>query len=83
MIAYKLTRTRPGTITIHCEDIDLVGDIVQALAASLNIENMTSTANFPDFIEKLKEVNYIKLGGGGGGGGVTSVYNIILNCSSV
>ena len=46
----------PGTITIHCEDIDLVGDIVQALAASLNIENMTSTANFPDFIEKLKEV---------------------------
>lgn len=46
----------PGTITIHCEDIDLVGDIVQALAASLNIENLTSTANFPDFIEKLKEV---------------------------
>ena len=32
------------------------GDIIQALAASLNLEDLTALANFPLFIEDLKDV---------------------------
>jgi len=45
-----------GTMTIFSDDIDLTGDIIQALAASLNLEDLTAHANFPLFIEELKEV---------------------------
>ncbi|KAK3597584.1 hypothetical protein CHS0354_030126 [Potamilus streckersoni] len=45
-----------GQITIRTNDMDLAGDIVQALATFLNQEDLQTNVDFPDEMEKLREV---------------------------
>lgn len=45
-----------GQVTIKTDDMDLAGDIINALATFLNIEELTVTADFPHEIETLREV---------------------------
>ena len=43
-------------ITIKTDDMDLAGDVVQALATFLNVDDLQSTADFPHEMEKLREI---------------------------
>jgi hypothetical protein len=43
------------------DDMDLAGDVIQALAQFLNIDDLMSTADFPMEIETLKQI-LIKVG---------------------
>ena len=43
-------------ITLKTDDMDLAGDVVQALAVFLNLDDLQSTADFPHEMEKLREV---------------------------
>lgn len=45
-----------GQVHIRTDDMELAGDLVQQLCGFLNIEELASTAEFPDEMEKLKEV---------------------------
>ena len=36
--------------------MDLAGDVVQALATFLNVDDLQSTADFPHEMEKLREI---------------------------
>lgn len=45
-----------GNVTIKTDDMDLAGDIIQALASFLGIEDLQSTAEFPDQLEELRAV---------------------------
>ena len=38
------------------DDMDLAGDIIQALAQFLNLEDLLTTADFPVEIETLKQI---------------------------
>lgn len=53
-LVFKMTQL--GQLTIHTDDMDLAGDITQALAAFLNLEDLMSTADFPMEIETLKQI---------------------------
>ena len=50
-----------GQLTIMTDDMDLAGDIIQALAQFLNLEDLLTTADFPVEIETLKQI-LIKVG---------------------
>ena len=41
---------------IRTDDMDLAGDIIQELCTFLNIDDLATTAEFPEEMEKLKEV---------------------------
>ena len=43
-------------ITLKTDDMDLAGDVIQALAVFLNLDDLQSTADFPHEMEKLREV---------------------------
>ena len=43
-------------LTIMTDDMDLAGDIIQALAQFLNLEDLLTTADFPVEIETLKQI---------------------------
>jgi Bardet-Biedl syndrome 2 protein len=43
-------------MTIRTDDMDLAGDVVQALATFLNIEDLQSIAEFPEEMETLRQV---------------------------
>ncbi|XP_064634179.1 Bardet-Biedl syndrome 2 protein homolog [Lineus longissimus] len=45
-----------GQVTIKTDNMDLAGDIIQALCIFLKIEDLQVTADFPDEMEKLKDV---------------------------
>ncbi|XP_076471664.1 BBSome complex member BBS2-like [Babylonia areolata] len=45
-----------GQLAIMTEDMDLAGDIIQALAQFLNLEDLLTTADFPVEIETLKQI---------------------------
>jgi len=45
-----------GQVTIKTDDMDLAGDLINALATFLNIEELPVTADFPAEIETLREV---------------------------
>ena len=48
-------------MTIMTDDMDLAGELVSALASFLNIEDLQSTAEFPEHMEQLKDV-LVKVG---------------------
>lgn len=43
-------------VTINTDDMDLAGDLIQALATFLNIEDLHTTIDFPTEMEKLREI---------------------------
>jgi Bardet-Biedl syndrome 2 protein len=43
-------------VTIKTDNMDLAGDIIQALCVFLKIEDLQVTADFPDEMDKLKDV---------------------------
>ena len=43
-------------LAIMTDDMDLAGDIIQALAQFLNVEDLLTTADFPVEIEALKQI---------------------------
>jgi Bardet-Biedl syndrome 2 protein len=45
-----------GEVCIRTDDMDLAGDILQDMCAFLNIEELASTADFPDEFNRLKEL---------------------------
>ncbi|XP_077978024.1 BBSome complex member BBS2-like isoform X2 [Glandiceps talaboti] len=45
-----------GQVTLKTDDMDLAGDIIQALASFLGIEDLQVTADFPMHMEELKNV---------------------------
>ncbi|XP_062616260.1 Bardet-Biedl syndrome 2 protein homolog [Saccostrea cucullata] len=45
-----------GLMTIKTEDMDLAGDIIQSLCQFLNIDDMQVTADFPEEMEKLRQI---------------------------
>ncbi|ELU16233.1 hypothetical protein CAPTEDRAFT_171644 [Capitella teleta] len=45
-----------GQMTIRTDDMDLAGDVIQALATFLNIEDLQSIAEFPEDMETLRQV---------------------------
>nr|XP_047128260.1 Bardet-Biedl syndrome 2 protein isoform X2 [Hydra vulgaris] len=45
-----------GEVTIHSNDMDLVGNIIQSLASFLAIQDLQSVVEFPDQIEELKAI---------------------------
>lgn len=45
-----------GEVTLRTENIELAGDLVQSLVSEyLGIEELSSTANFPEEVEALKK----------------------------
>ncbi|XP_072026618.1 BBSome complex member BBS2-like [Amphiura filiformis] len=48
--------TTGGQVTIKTDDMDLAGDIIQALASFLGLEELQVTADFPMHMEELKNV---------------------------
>lgn len=45
-----------GLMTIRTDDMDLAGDVIQALCQFLNIDDMQVSADFPDEMEKLRSI---------------------------
>ncbi|XP_057269465.1 Bardet-Biedl syndrome 2 protein isoform X2 [Pezoporus wallicus] len=45
-----------GEISIHTDDIDLAGDIIQSMASFLAIEDLQVEADFPAYFEELRKV---------------------------
>ncbi|KAF6717210.1 Bardet-Biedl syndrome 2-like protein [Oryzias melastigma] len=43
-----------GQITLKTDDIDLAGDVVQSLASSLGMEDLSAEADFPTYFEELR-----------------------------
>ncbi|KAI4873863.1 hypothetical protein NFI96_012983 [Prochilodus magdalenae] len=43
-----------GEITLHTDDIDLAGDLVQSLASFLATEDLQAEADFPTYFEELR-----------------------------
>lgn len=43
-------------MTIKTDDMDLAGDVIQALCQFLNIDDMQVSADFPDEMEKLRSI---------------------------
>ena len=43
-------------IMLRTDDMDLAGDVIQALANFLNIEDLNVTADFPDDMENLRQI---------------------------
>ena len=41
---------------IRTDDMDLAGDVLQALAQFLNIENLQTIADFPKEMESLRQI---------------------------
>ena len=42
-----------GAVALLCDDLDVVGDVVQALSDYLALEDLASTCEFPDEIDSL------------------------------
>ncbi|PFX14212.1 Bardet-Biedl syndrome 2 protein homolog [Stylophora pistillata] len=53
-LAIKMDQS--GNVSIKTDDMDLAGDIIQALATFLGIEDLQTTAEFPDHLEELRGV---------------------------
>lgn len=45
-----------GHIQIHVDDMDLCGDIVQALAEYLGVEDLQSTCDFPEEMSRIEQL---------------------------
>lgn len=53
-LAIKMDQS--GNVSIKTDDMDLAGDIIQALATFLGIEDLQTTAEFPNHLEELRAV---------------------------
>lgn len=51
-----LTSEEGGKLTIRTDNLDVAGEMIQDLCAHLQIEELESTASFPDEMEKFKSV---------------------------
>ena len=45
-----------GQVQMRCEDMDLCGDIVQALVEYLGVEDLSSTCDFQEEIGKIEQL---------------------------
>ena len=43
-------------VTIKTDDMDLAGDVIQALGTFLNIEDLQTSADFPEPLEELRHI---------------------------
>lgn len=43
-------------MTIKTDDMDLAGDIIQALCQFLNFDDLQVAADFPEEMEKLRQI---------------------------
>lgn len=55
-MSISMTSEQGGKITIATDDIEVAGELVQDLCEALQIQDLESTANFPDEMEKFKAV---------------------------
>merc|ERR1719373_1272946 len=55
-LCISMTGEQGGCITIRTDDIEVAGELVQDLCAFLQVTELESTANFPDEMEKFKQV---------------------------
>ncbi|KAM8946161.1 BBSome complex member BBS2 isoform 2-T2 [Pelodytes ibericus] len=51
-----ITMKPSGEISVRTDDVDLAGDIIQSLAASLAIEDLQVESDFPKYFEQLRKV---------------------------
>ena len=47
-------------VEIFCDDMGIVGDLIQDMGHSMNIANLESTAEFPVEMDKLKKVSFLR-----------------------
>lgn len=55
-LCISMTSEQGGTVTIRTDDIEVAGEMVQDLCAFLQVNEMESTANFPEEMEKFQSV---------------------------
>ncbi|RMX50842.1 hypothetical protein pdam_00003138 [Pocillopora damicornis] len=53
-LAIKMDQS--GNVSVKTDDMDLAGDIIQALATFLGIEDLQTAAEFPEHLEELRAV---------------------------
>merc|ERR1719389_1109996 len=51
-----MTNEQGGKITIRTDNMEVAGDIIQDFCAALQIDELESTASFPEEMEKFKSV---------------------------
>lgn len=54
--AINISLQPEGFIKIYCDDMELVGDVVQDLCSWLQLHDVASTAEFPECMEEFKQV---------------------------
>ncbi|BFZ04172.1 hypothetical protein BsWGS_07211 [Bradybaena similaris] len=52
----RLRMSVQGQVAIHTDDMELAGDIIQSLAQFLNIDDLLTVADFPEELEKLRQI---------------------------
>mmetsp|Transcript_15490 Transcript_15490/g.48734 ORF Transcript_15490/g.48734 Transcript_15490/m.48734 type:complete len:728 (+) Transcript_15490:185-2368(+) len=55
-IVFSMTPENGGTLTIRSDDMDVCGEIIQDLAASLSIETLEAVADFPYDMEAFRSI---------------------------
>jgi len=55
-LSIQMSNEQGGKVTIRTDDIDVAGEMVQDLCQYLQVNELESTANFPDEMEKFKSV---------------------------
>ncbi len=45
-----------GTVTLNCDNMDVCGDIIQALVEYLNLEDLPSVCDFPEDFAKMEQL---------------------------
>jgi Bardet-Biedl syndrome 2 protein len=55
-VIISMMQQQTGNMTIRTDDMEVAGDMVQDLCSHLQLQELESTANFPDEMEKFKSV---------------------------
>jgi len=55
-LCISMTGEQGGCLTIRTDDIEVAGELIQDLCVFLQVTELESTANFPDEMEKFKQV---------------------------
>mmetsp|Transcript_23820 Transcript_23820/g.38039 ORF Transcript_23820/g.38039 Transcript_23820/m.38039 type:complete len:713 (-) Transcript_23820:128-2266(-) len=55
-LCFSMTNEQGGKITVRTDDIEVAGEIVQDLCTFLQVNELESTAHFPDEMEKFRSV---------------------------
>ena len=45
-----------GQFTVRTDDVELAGSVVQSLCQYLNVTDLNSTAEFPEFFERIRQL---------------------------